>query len=112
MSQRTDPSFCQFIAPEWGIRAIAKIMDSYHSQGIMTLRDAIHRWAPPVENDTDSYVNDVANRTGLDPDSCIDLTSYITCKNVVKAIIFHENGVQPYSDDVIVRGLSLAGVSA
>lgn len=105
-----DPSFSTFIAPDYGIRAMAKIMQSYKAKGIKTLADAIHRWAPPSENETDAYVHDVSLRTGIDPTAVIDLASYTTCKNVIKAIIYHENGQQPYSDDVISKGLALAGI--
>lgn len=105
-----DPAFCAFVSPEYGIRAAVMILKTYKSKGIMTLRDAIQRWAPPNENETDAYVHDVSSRTGIDPDSCIDLTAYTTCKNVIKAIIYHENGQQPYSDGVISKGLALAGI--
>lgn len=106
-----DPSFATFITPEYGIRAMCKILQSYKAKGIDTIEAAIHRWAPPKENETDAYVHDVSLRSGIDPDAVIDLTAYTTCKNVIKAIIFHENGQQPYSDDVISKGMALAGVN-
>jgi hypothetical protein len=107
---QNDPSFCTFISPEYGIRAIAMILASYKAKGIDTLRATVNRWAPPSENETDAYVHDVSSQTGLDPDTCIDLTAFTTCKALVKAIIYHENGEQPYSDETITKGLSLAGI--
>jgi hypothetical protein len=105
-----DPSFCTFVSPEYGIRAMAKILLSYKAAGIHTIEDAVHRWAPPNENETDAYVHDVSLRTGIEPTELTDLAAYTTCKNVIKAIIFHENGHQPYSDEVISKGLALAGI--
>jgi hypothetical protein len=107
---QTNPSFCTFISPEWGIRAIAKIMRAYGEEGIETLPQIITRWAPPIENDTNAYFSDVLNRTGIDPLVRLDLNSYSIVCPLVKAIIHHENGEQPYSDDTINNGLALAGV--
>lgn len=109
-SQRSDPDFCQFVAPEWGIRAIAKILHSYAVEGVTTLRQAINHWAPPVENDTGAYVNAVSLMTAIQPDIHIDLTTYEAVMPIVKAIIYHENGSQPYDDATIDKGLSLAGI--
>lgn len=109
-SQRTDPEFCQFTGPEWGIRAIAKILHNYEVEGVTTLRQAINHWAPPVENDTSSYVNAVSQMTGIQPDIYIDLSAYEVVMPMVKAIIYHENGSQPYDDVIINNALALAGI--
>lgn len=109
--QRTDPDFCQFVDAPHGIRAIAVILSSYKGTGIDTIRAAINRWAPPSENDTDAYVNAVASGAGVDADACVDLTSFAVCNGVVRSIIQHENGAQPYTDDTINQGLSLAGIT-
>ena len=109
-AQRSDPDFCQFTGPEWGIRAIAKILKTYAEEGVTTLRQAINHWAPPVENDTDAYVNAVSAMTSIQPDIHIDFTTYEAVMPVVKAIIYHENGSQPYDQVTIDKGLSLAGM--
>ena len=57
---QTDGSFVQFIAPQWGIRAAAKILLHYQAEGFNTVRQIINHWAPPNENDTDAYIADVA----------------------------------------------------
>jgi hypothetical protein len=112
VGERTDQDFCQFTGPAWGIRAIFKILASYKDEGIMTIADAIARWAPPSENNTAAYASDVATRAGIDASSCIDLTDQATASSIVKAIIFHENGSQPYPEYIISQAYSLAGVSA
>ena len=118
--QSPDPRFCVFISPEWGIRAIARTLITYQDRhGIYTIRGIVNRWAPPSENDTDSYARHVAHLVGIDVDEEFDVTDYRACRPIVEAIILHENGRNPdaadgrwYSDLVINRGLELAGIEA
>lgn len=106
---QTDPAFVQFEESKWGIRALAKLLlNYYNSHGLKTVREIINRWAPPNENDTGAYVNHVANLLGVAPDAVIDV--YARAGDLTKAIIRHENGLQPYSVAEINAGLSLAGV--
>jgi hypothetical protein len=109
--QSGDPRFIVFRAPEWGIRAIAKIVLAYYSKdGCDTIRKIIERWAPPGENDTNAYVADVAAKCGVHPDDRCDVCSGDVLAAIVQAIIQHENGQQPYSQSQIASGLLLAGV--
>ena len=67
---QTDKSFVQFESMAYGYRAAWKVLESYwkHSkqQGQpFTVRNIIHRWAPPEENDADAYVKTVLNITSL-----------------------------------------------
>jgi len=103
---QTDPSFVQFVAPEYGIRAIAKIMKSYRALGLNTVREVIRRWAPPSENNTDAYVAAVCAECSVKPDDTIDLETIMPL--LVKAIIYHENGCCPYTDQQINSGIALA----
>ena len=102
--QSTDSRFVVFEAPEWGIRAIARVLKSYRARGVDTLREVITTWAPPTENDTVSYITQVARVTGLSPD---DPVTDGHLPSLIAAIIQHENGQQPYSQDVILRGVEL-----
>lgn len=117
--QRTDKDFCQFTTPEHGIRAIVVILLNYRKRngqqgvgndGIDTVREVISRWAPPNENDTESYVQSVAKKVGVAANTPIMLSNYLTMRPMVEAIITHENGCQPYSSEQINRGLKLAGI--
>lgn len=118
--QSSDPRFCVFISPEWGIRAIARTLITYQDRhGIYTIRGIVNRWAPPSENDSGSYISHMAGRVGIGPDDELDITDYKTARSVVESIIIHENGRNPdaaddrwYSDLVINRGLELAGIEA
>lgn len=111
--QQPDPSFLVFAAPQWGLRAMAKILLSYQLHGLSTVRQMIERWAPATENDTEAYVQDVASAMGLLPDDRVNLASDpVRMAAMVKAIVRHENGQQPYPDDLIDHALALAGVAA
>lgn len=106
--QRTDKSFCQFKAPEFGIRAMIIILRNYQSKyGLKTITGIIKRWAPPNENDTQAYIRSVAQATGTDADKPIDLTDSRKLFPLLQAIIKHENGTQPYEYDVFIRALDL-----
>jgi len=101
-----DPDFVQFMDPEHGIRAIVRILRSYKRNGLDTIRKAVNRWAPPNENNTDAYVSAVCEKCGVGPDDSVDYDTIMTI--LVKAIIQHENGTQPYGDDIISVGIALA----
>ncbi|PKR41185.1 structural protein [Serratia ureilytica] len=109
-AQRTDKSFCQFTAPEYGIRAMVIILRNYQrKRGLKTVADIINRWAPPVENNTLAYINSVAKSVGVKPDQAIDVMDSRVMIPLLEAIITHENGVQPYGFDVFVKAIDLAG---
>lgn len=107
-AQRTDKSFCQFISPEYGIRAMIIILRNYQSKyGLKTITGIVNRWAPPNENDTQAYIRSVAQATDTDADKPIDLTDSRKLIPLLQAIIKHENGSQPYEFDVFIRALDL-----
>jgi hypothetical protein len=111
--EQTDPAFFRFSSPEWGIRALAVILRTYQTKhGLKTVRAMIQRWAPESENDTEAYCQAVCTAVGVAPDEPIDLRDAGDMRGVVLAIIRHENGEQPYSMDVINRGLQRAGINA
>lgn len=108
---RTDPRFETFIHAKWGVRAIVGTLIAYNDKhGINTIRGLINRWAPPMENATSSYVYHVAALTGLPVDAPMDMNDYSTMRQLVMAIITHENGRNSYSAALIDEGLKLAGI--
>ncbi len=110
--QKREKAFCVFRAPEWGIRAIVRILQTYERKySIDTVRGIIERWAPPIENNTPSYVRAVSSALGVEPDTPLTFGSR-TLMLLVKAIIQHENGEQPYRNETILTGIVLAKVKA
>ena len=105
--QSGDSAFVQFDTPEYGIRALTKLLRNYQTRyELFTVRDIINRWAPPSENDTGAYVGHVARIAGVNPDQRININDKMV--PIVTAIIKHENGLQPYSQETIAKGIGLA----
>lgn len=101
----SDGEFCVFISPEYGIRALAKVLENYVTvDGVpSTVSAIISRWAPPSENNTGAYIADVQGHIGGD---AVDLSTDLPA--LVSAIIAHENGLNPYSSATIANGIALA----
>lgn len=102
---QTDNAFVKFIEPEFGIRAMVRILRKYYARGLVSVRQIISTWAPPSENDTESYMLSVAKKLNVDPDDRLALDNALP--DLITAIIRHENGVQPYSAITIARGIEL-----
>ncbi len=102
---QTDSDFFQFVSPEYGIRALMVTLNTYMTKySLNTVRGIISRWAPPSENDTDAYIAAVSNDTGVGADETLSVADI---PDIAQAIIKHENGIQPYSADVINNALAL-----
>ncbi len=102
-----DGDFAIFISPEFGIRALARLLMNYESlYGLNTVAGIISRYAPSTENNTGAYGSSVASALGVDPDTSFSVVAKLP--ELVKAIIKHENGQQPYSDDLINTGIDMA----
>lgn len=102
-----DPrGYCVFDAPENGIRAMAKNLLAYQEKhSLRTVDRIVSRWAPGSENDTEAYILAVCASTGYRRDEKLNLREPATLEAIVRAIIRHENGVQPYDDLVISKGI-------
>lgn len=117
-AKQPDKAFATFTSDAYGIRALARTLITYQDRyGLNTVRGIITRWAPPVENNTEAYVQSVAEQVGVPPDAQIDVQAYKVLCPLVEAIIRHENGRGPlktantwYDEATISRGLTLAGV--
>lgn len=108
-NKQTDASFCVFKAPEWGLRALVKILRNYQTKhGLKTVESIINRFAPQIENDTSSYILSVCQVLDVKPRDVIDVFEPGIMINLLKAVIRHENGIQPYSDEVLKKSLELA----
>lgn len=98
--------FARFKHPKWGVRAMARILKNYQARhGLDTIRGLVGRWAPEFENPTASYVHTVAKISGIPADAVIDVEQEL--HRIIPGFILHENGKQPYSDDLIAEGIRL-----
>ena len=76
-AQQTDASFCQFESLEYGWRAAFLLLTrTYcHKYRLYTIRMIISKWAPPRENLTATYIQNVSRLTGIAPDEPIGIPS-------------------------------------
>lgn len=107
MVGQDEGGFVVFSGAHFGIRAIGKIIDSYQRRGVWMLRDVIEEWAPPEENQSDAYLSHVMFLTGWQAAQVPQRTEgdYVA---LVKAIIKHENGINPFTDQFITDALAMA----
>ncbi|AXF40831.1 internal virion protein with endolysin domain [Shigella phage SFPH2] len=102
-----DGSFVTFDTPDSGVRALAKNLMSYGRQGYDSIEKIINRWAPPSENDTQSYIDSVVAATGIPASQSIDLTNPDVLASLSEAIGYHETGSR-YDPEVYKLGVSRA----
>ena len=99
--EQTDKDFCQFISPEYGIRAIYKLLQTYQKKyGLNTIKTIIHRYAPPNENNTIGYINRASKEIGIEIDTPINTRLKNVTIPLAIAIVNIGLGYQPYSKKV------------
>ncbi|WP_423209384.1 structural protein [Proteus mirabilis] len=100
-AQQTDKDFCQFVSPEYGIRAIYKLLQTYQKKyELNTVELIIDRYAPPNENNTAGYINRAAKDIGVSVNAPINVSSKPVAIALATAIVGVELGYQPYSQKV------------
>jgi len=68
-----------------GAEAIAALLQTNTYQ-LLTIREAITRYAPPDENDTEDYINTIRRQTGLDPNTRMSSLTPNQLMSVVRTI--------------------------
>lgn len=110
---QTDERFITFDSPEYGIRAMARVLKNYgRRHGLRTIEQIIGRWAPASENQTNSYIQHVSQELSIPPATPLNLDDDALLGRLIRAIIEHENGTSPYDDETIARGVQLEKTSA
>ena len=87
-----DKSFKTFSSLPYGYRAAFVTLATYLSRGWNTIDKIISVWAPPSENDTESYISKVEKWSGVPRNkklTAADGPEYIL---IVAAMSFVENG--------------------
>lgn len=103
----SDGEFCIFTEPKFGIRALAKLLRNYNRfYGIRTIKRIIARYAPSTENNTAAYIAAVCRAMECDDSTQLDMENDAVMLALIKAIIKHENGQQPYTDEELQEGIT------
>ena len=108
---QADASFCQFETLEYGWRAAFYLLTRtyYHKYRLFTIRAIISKWAPPMENKTEAYINNVSRLTGIGPDEPIGIPSDRPARwiKVGRAMAIQENGTESIDDFAMLSGWDL-----
>lgn len=83
--------FQTFATPEEGLRAMARQLQIYGTRDHLdTISDIVSKYAPKSENDTASYIKDVARKTGFSATDHLDLGNRDVLARLVAAMVSHE----------------------
>lgn len=90
-----DPQgYCTFKSVVYGIRAAFAILRTYKfKHHLTTIEEIISRWAPPSENNTEKYIDDVAYMMRVDRTTEIDYRG-ATGRELVRCMAIIESKMQ------------------
>jgi hypothetical protein len=78
---KTGP-FLAFMNPEQGFNALKAVLKGYRNT---TIKDMIYRYAPPVENNTDDYINNICESLKCKPNTLVkNINQDKLCKVISK----------------------------
>ena len=105
---QADAQFCQFESLEYGWRAAFYLLTRtyYYKYRLYTIRAIISKWAPPCENNSKAYVENVSRLTGIDPDEPIGIPSERPARWIAlgMAMAIQENGFESLDYFAMLRG--------
>ena len=97
-------AFCHFESMEYGIRAAFCLLRTYATKyRLNCVKDIITRWAPPSENDTQSYIRHVCVLTGFGGNQRLTEKDW---PRLIKAMAKMESGMD-LDDELIQRAFKL-----
>lgn len=103
--------FAKWQTAREGLQALANQLRLYSDRGLDSIRKVINTYSPSSENDTESYINQLAAFMGIDPDDTFDVkTDPAALAMLMRGIIQHENGYNPYSRDQIDEAVGSSGL--
>lgn len=104
----TDPAFEEFVAIEYGYRAafciLRRYIKRYHKN---TITSIISTWAPANENNTQRYIDFVADKLQISPSDIILYSDKVTMIRLVAAMQIMECGV-PADMTKVEKGYDMA----
>ena len=103
--EQTDRSFVQFKSMAYGYRAAWKTLESYwkHFKRLrqpFTVQNIVHRWAPPSENNTVTYIRFVCEKMGVPSVFVPNVESKPAMCMFAYAIAYFECGVEPMMEEI------------
>lgn len=92
--------FAAFGTPQAGLNALAQQLSLYGSRGTDTINAIVAKYAPASENDTGAYAASLAKALGVAPGTKLNLQDPSVMQGLMRGIVSHENGQNPYSSDM------------
>ena len=109
---QTDAEFCQFETMAYGWRAAFVLLTRtyYHTYRLYSIRAIISRWAPPNENNTKRYIENVSRLTGITPDEPLGIPSEKPARWIMvgAAMAIQECGTEGLDQFAMLRGWEMA----
>lgn len=103
----SDPSFEQFVAMEYGVRAAFVLLRRYiRHYKRTTIRAIIKAWAPASENNVEAYVATVAKHSGIGPDDTLDYGNVEQMVSLFQGMCQAENG-RTLDEKIVRKGYDL-----
>ena len=108
--RQRDREFVQFQSDLFGYRAAFRVLRSYFKlHGLCNLQQIIRRWAPPEDgNDTNSYVETVAERSGVRPLEHLAFEDEDKLIAIVSAMAWVESRMKLTDRDLVRQAYLLA----
>lgn len=104
----TDPAFEEFVAIEYGYRAAFCILRRYiRRYRKNTISAIVSTWAPASENNTQRYIDFVADRMKISPEDTIDYNDREKMAQLVAAMQLIECGT-PADMAKVMKGYDMA----
>lgn len=104
----TDPAFEEFVSIEYGYRAafciLRRYIRRYHKN---TITSIVSSWAPSTENNTQRYIDFVAEKMKISPVDVIDYGNKEQMTQLVAAMQMMECGV-PADISMVIKGYDMA----
>lgn len=109
--------FATFVSMPYGIRAAARILQTYRGYGVNTVGAIIDRWNPKSDGQPPEYIPNVSSALGIPLamayQKTIDVRQRATAFALLRAMIRQEIGAAAallVSDADVDEGLKLAGI--
>jgi hypothetical protein len=88
--------FAAFRTPQEGLDAMARQLELGFGRGQKTIESLVERYAPPEENDTAAYINDVARQMHVSSRAGLNLSDPAVLTSLMNSMIAHEQGQNIY----------------
>ena len=98
----------QFEKPEYGFRAMARVLRNYERRGLNTIRSIISTYAPSTGYKTEEYIRFVTEQLNVSTEQELDVEQNMLPS--IKAITTYENGTHYanfYGNHTIELGILL-----